>query len=96
MDKDNDGRFGPAELTGQIEIDFKLGPPQRRRTPRQQASPTRGPQWFVRMDKNGDGDVTLKEFLGDKTGFKKLDTNGDGFIEPSEAEAAKTPDSSKD
>lgn len=48
----------------------------------------RGPAWFTRMDRNGDGDVTLKEFLGDEEQFQKLDTNGDGFIEAKEAEAA--------
>jgi Ca2+-binding EF-hand superfamily protein len=46
-------------------------------------------EWFTRMDRNGDGDVTLKEFPGDEEQFKALDTNGDGFIERKEAEAAK-------
>lgn len=50
-----------------------------------------GPEWFVRMDRNGDGDVTLKEFLGTEEQFRKLDRNGDGFIERSEAEAASKP-----
>ena len=96
LDKDRDGRFGPTELTGQIEIAFRLGSPLVRRLPRRQSGPMRGPKWFVRMDKNDDGDVTLKEFLGDKAEFKKLDANGDGFIEPREAEAASKPESSKD
>ena len=96
LDRNRDGRFGPTELTGQIEITFKLGPPLRRRIARQQPGPMRGPKWFIRMDKNGDGDVTLKEFLGDKKEFKKLDTNGDGFIEPKEAEAASKRKTSKD
>ena len=38
--------------------------------------------------RNGDGDLTLKEFLGEAEEFKKLDTNDDGFIEPKEAKAA--------
>lgn len=48
-----------------------------------------GPEWFIRMDKNGDGDITPREFLGEEEQFKKLDTNGDGFIELKEAEAVK-------
>jgi len=39
------------------------------------------------MDKNGDGDITLREFLGTKEKFQELDTNKDGFIELKEAEA---------
>jgi hypothetical protein len=39
-----------------------------------------GPAWFIRMDTNGDGDVTRREFLGDEEQFKRLDTDGDGAI----------------
>ena len=53
------------------------------------SAPKDQPEWFTRMDRNGDGDVTLKEFLGEKPDFEKLDTNKDGFIEPAEAKAAK-------
>jgi hypothetical protein len=38
------------------------------------------PAWFVRMDTNGDGDLTRREFLGDDDQFKRLDTNPDGVI----------------
>jgi hypothetical protein len=40
------------------------------------------------MDRNGDGDVTLREFLGDRAKFEELDTNHDGFLEAGEAAAA--------
>jgi len=42
------------------------------------------------MDRNGDGDVTLKEFLGDEDDFNQLDENNDGFIEPKEAKSAES------
>ena len=45
------------------------------------------------MDKNGDGDLTPREFLGDEKLFRQIDRNGDGFIEPEEA--AKIPESLK-
>lgn len=46
------------------------------------------PVWFNRMDRNGDGDLTLREWLGRKEQFDTFDLNGDGVIEPSEAAAA--------
>jgi hypothetical protein len=47
-----------------------------------------GPAWFVRMDRNIDGDLTMREFLGTAAQFKQLDTDGDDFITRAEAEKA--------
>jgi hypothetical protein len=38
------------------------------------------PEWFVRADLNGDGDVSRREFLGDRDQFSRLDANGDGYL----------------
>lgn len=46
---------------------------------------TRGPQWFRKMDRNQDGDVTWREFLGPKEAFDRLDTDGNGLIDDAEA-----------
>ena len=48
--------------------------------------PARGPRWFQKMDRNGDGDVSRAEFLGTEEQFKKLDADGDGLISLEEAE----------
>lgn len=48
-----------------------------------------GPTWFQRMDRNLDGDLTWKEFLGPRHVFEELDTDHDGLIDPKEAEKAK-------
>jgi hypothetical protein len=40
------------------------------------------------MDRNGDGDVSWKEFLGTREQFRRLDRDGDGLISAEEAEAA--------
>jgi Ca2+-binding EF-hand superfamily protein len=47
-----------------------------------------GPIWFQRMDRNNDGDVSWKEFLGPRHVFEELDTDHDGLIDPKEAEQA--------
>lgn len=47
------------------------------------------PDWFTKMDRNDDGDLSRREFLGPIELFKKLDTNGDGLVSADEAWAAK-------
>jgi Ca2+-binding EF-hand superfamily protein len=48
-----------------------------------------GPIWFQRMDRNMDGDLTWKEFLGPRHVFEELDADHDGLIDPFEAEKAR-------
>jgi Ca2+-binding EF-hand superfamily protein len=48
-----------------------------------------GPIWFQRMDRNNDGDLTWKEFLGPRHVFDELDADHDGLIDPREAEKAR-------
>jgi Ca2+-binding EF-hand superfamily protein len=43
------------------------------------------PMWFQKMDRNQDGDISLREFLGSEEDFRKLDTDGDGLISSEEA-----------
>ncbi len=47
--------------------------------------PSVGPIWFQRMDRNGDGDLTWKEFLGPREVFHQLDADHDGLVDPVEA-----------
>ena len=47
-----------------------------------------GPLWFRKMDRNGDGEISLREWLGSKEDFQRIDTNGDGIISLEEAEHA--------
>ena len=46
---------------------------------------TSGPIWFRKMDKNRDGEVSQREFLGETATFETLDLNQDGFIDLTEA-----------
>jgi Ca2+-binding EF-hand superfamily protein len=45
-----------------------------------------GPLWFRKMDRNRDGDVSRKEFLGTDEHFRQIDTDADGLISAEEAE----------
>lgn len=55
------------------------------------AEPTApGPEWFKRMDRNRDGDLSRREFLGSRSVFETLDADHDGLIDADEAGKAKT------
>jgi Ca2+-binding EF-hand superfamily protein len=47
--------------------------------------PAAGPLWFRLMDRNGDGDVSAREFPGTAEEFKRLDLDDDGLISIEEA-----------
>jgi Ca2+-binding EF-hand superfamily protein len=47
---------------------------------------TAGPLWFRKMDRNRDGDVSRKEFLGTDEQFRQIDADGDGLISAAEAD----------
>lgn len=44
-----------------------------------------GPDWFARMDRNQDNDLTREEFPGTDEQFKALDSDGDRLISGNEA-----------
>jgi Ca2+-binding EF-hand superfamily protein len=52
------------------------------------ARPSRGPLWFRKMDRNGDGDLSPREFLGTPEQFRRIDRDGDGLIDADEAARA--------
>jgi Ca2+-binding EF-hand superfamily protein len=98
FDANHDGAIAPGEVPRLFEATLSSGLPNPGYGPRVVAiradgttgssrTPV-GPLWFQKMDRNRDGDVSRREFLGSDADFRKLDTNNDGLISPQEAEAA--------
>jgi len=52
-------------------------------------APAAGPSWFRKMDRNRDGDISRREFLGPRAQFERLDRDRDGLIDAEEAAKAK-------
>ncbi|MBI1916044.1 MAG: EF-hand domain-containing protein [Planctomycetes bacterium] len=103
LDQNGDGMLEPSEIPRRYTVSARRGPAggggdgfggvvrfvsygggMRRPV----AERTAGPLWFRKMDRNRDGDVSRREFLGSDELFKKIDLDGDGLISREEAEKA--------
>jgi Ca2+-binding EF-hand superfamily protein len=95
-DADGDGRVSPDEIPYHMQVmisrsglvgligEGMLRPDYTSRP----SGTTAGPEWFSKMDRNHDGDVSRREFLGPRGEFDRLDRDQDGLIDASEASAA--------
>ncbi len=80
----HDQQFVRAKLPSQLIAALGHGHPQSTL-----ARPIRsGPEWYRAMDRNGDGDVSAKEWVGDLGTFLKLDVDGDRLLSTEEAARA--------
>ena len=100
-DFNEDSKFADAELGTEFVLAISLGRPEFRRTSGQSdtmsmqmgagdailpgAESMRGQEWFRRMDRNQDGDVSPREFLGTAQQFVQIDSDGDKLISADEA-----------
>jgi Ca2+-binding EF-hand superfamily protein len=90
FDKNGDGQIDSDELPGEMLVVFARGSLENRdqlfTPPAVTASRSSDdlPRWFARMDENGDGYISPREFLGDAEKFHALDRDQDGFLSPQE------------
>ena len=101
-DLNADGIFAETEMGTQYVLTLGLGRPEIRRSTSTMMGAMNagrgdailpgttglsGPEWFRRMDRNQDGDVSIREFLGTPAHFKLLDKDNDQLISAAEAES---------
>ena len=98
-DGDGDGRVSPDEVPYHFQVTIArsglhgltgggVGAPVPQSTAATPAAvPAAGPDWFQKMDRNHDGDVSRREFLGPRDQFDRLDRDNDGLIDADEAKA---------
>ena len=104
VDRNHDERVAQSELESRFKLTFSFGRNQTFApnamtanmplTPRLR-SQEKGPAWYRRMDRNLDGDITWREFLGSREQFQQLDTNSDEMIDVTEASATTPPSAGK-
>ena len=92
FDRNHDGSLSTDEIRAPIRVCFGLGPIVHRELAgirsvhRRPESPApSGPEWFVRMDRNKDNDLTRGEFPGTDEQFAAIDADGDELISADEA-----------
>lgn len=80
--------IGRAGLAG-IGSNPVVNAPDGMMNPAAEAADKPGPPWFLRMDRNRDGDLSRREFLGPRAQFDRMDRDHDDLISPDEADAPK-------
>jgi Ca2+-binding EF-hand superfamily protein len=94
IDANHDGRLSADEIPQQLVLELSRNTPRGAVTERRsirggervRAATKRGPSWFQKMDRNDDGELSPREFLGPRDLFKRLDADGNGVLDAVEAE----------
>jgi Ca2+-binding EF-hand superfamily protein len=79
--------FDSEKLPRQLRVIVSRGQPKSVRRPLADNAPS----WFTALDRNRDGDLSPREFIGSQTDFERIDRNHDGLISSAEAAAETNP-----
>lgn len=87
-DRNGDGSISRSEIPTHVRLTFRRARPGPGNAQDAVSGSSRtGPAWFRMMDRNGDGDLSPREFLGRIEHFRALDADADGLIDAPEASA---------
>jgi len=91
LDTNQSAELNIAEIPQAMQIGLVRGNPQQGDAlftpPTIVEKTTDAPRWFEEMDRNADGLISQREFLGELDLFNQLDTDKNGFVDLKEAQA---------